>query len=107
MRCRSSGCLLPRPSRPALQAPVTAALADYTTSVASQEPCKGPACGSGDFQADFTTSRADAVVVSGTWTISTYFPGAAHPTTQLTAVIVDSQTGDRIAPSELFARLSP
>ncbi len=61
--------------------------------MASQEPCKGPACGSGDFQADFTTSRADSVVVSGTWTISTFFPGAAHPTTQLTAVIVDSQTG--------------
>ena len=29
-------------------------------------PCAGPACGSGDFQADFTTSRADSVVVSGT-----------------------------------------
>lgn len=87
----------------ALQAPVTAALADYTNSVASQEPCNGPACGSGDFQADFTTSRADAVVVSGTWTISTFFPGAAHPTTQLTAVIVDSQTGATIAPSQLFA----
>ncbi|HEY0869999.1 MAG TPA: hypothetical protein VGD55_06355, partial [Acidothermaceae bacterium] len=55
----------------ALQAPITAALTDYTKTVASQGPCKGPACGSGDFQADFTTSRADSVVVSGTWTIST------------------------------------
>ena len=87
----------------ALQAPATAALADYTTGVASQEPCAGPACGSGDFQANFTMSRADAVVVSGTWTISTFFPGAAHPTTQLTAVIVDSQSGASIAPSQLFA----
>ena len=87
----------------ALQAPATAALADYTKGVASQEPCNGPACGSGDFQANFTTSRADAVVVSGTWTISTFFPGAAHPTTQLTAVIVDSQSGASIAPSQLFA----
>jgi hypothetical protein len=86
----------------ALQAPVTAALADYTKNVASQEPCTGPACGSGDFQADFTTSRADSVVVSGTWTISTFFPGGAHPTTQLTAVIVDATTAATIAPSQLF-----
>jgi hypothetical protein len=86
----------------ALQAPVTAALADYTEDVASQEPCTGPACGSGDFQADFTTSRSDTVVVSGTWTISTFFPGGAHPTTQLTAVIVDATTAASIAPSELF-----
>lgn len=85
-----------------LQAPVTAALADYLKSVASDEPCKGPACGSGDFQADFTTSRSDTVVVSGSWTISTFFPGGAHPTTQLTGVIVDSTTGASIAPSQLF-----
>ena len=86
----------------ALQAPVTAALSDYTKNVASQQPCTGPACGSGDFQADFTTSRADSVVVSGTWTILTFFPGGAHPTTQLTAVIVDATTGASIAPSQLF-----
>ncbi len=86
----------------ALQAPVTAALTDYTKSVVSLEPCKGPACGSGDFQADFTTSRADTVVVSGTWTISTFLPGGAHPTTQLTAVIVDAATASSISPSELF-----
>ncbi len=86
----------------ALQAPVTAALADYTKSVASQEPCKGPACGSGNFLATFTTSRADSVVVSGSWTISTFYPGAAHPTTQITAVTVDSTTGTSIAPSQLF-----
>jgi Domain of unknown function (DUF4232) len=86
----------------ALQVPVTAALADYTNNVASQGPCKGPACGSGDFQAHFTTSRSDSVVVSGTWTISTFFPGGAHPTTQLTAVIVDTMSGAVIAPSQLF-----
>jgi hypothetical protein len=86
----------------ALQSPVTAALADYTKGVASDAPCAGPACGSGDFQADFTTSRADLVVVSGTWTISTFFPGGAHPTTQLTAVIIDATTGASIAPSQLF-----
>jgi len=86
----------------ALQAPVTAALTDYVKNVASQQPCTGPACGSGDFQADFTTSRADSVVVSGTWTISTFFPGGAHPTTQLTAVIVDATNGASIAPSRLF-----
>ncbi|HWF42478.1 MAG TPA: DUF4232 domain-containing protein [Acidothermaceae bacterium] len=86
----------------ALQAPVTAALADYTTNVASEPPCKGPACGSGDFQADFTTSRSDSILVSGTWTISTFFPGGAHPTTQLTAVIVDTTSGAVIAPSQLF-----
>jgi hypothetical protein len=86
----------------ALQAPVTAALADYTTGVASEGPCTGPACGSGEFQAGFTTSRADSVVVSGTWTISTFFPGGAHPTTQLSGVIVDATTGIRIAPSQLF-----
>ena len=63
---------------------------------------QGPACGSGDFQADFTTSRSDSVVVSGTWTISTFFPGGAHPTTQLTAVIVDTTSGAVIAPSQLF-----
>ena len=85
-----------------LQAPVKAALTDYTTNVASQQPCTGPACGSGDFQADFTTSRADSVVVSGTWTISTFFPGGAHPTTQLTAVIVDATTAASISPSQLF-----
>jgi len=87
----------------ALQAPVTAALAAYTKSVASESPCTGPACGSGDFQANFTTSRADSVVVSGTWTISTFYPGGAHPTTQLTAVIVDGATGATITPSQLFA----
>jgi hypothetical protein len=86
----------------ALQAPITAALTDYTKNVASQQPCTGPACGSGDFQADFTTSRADSVVVSGTWTISTFFPGGAHPTTQLTAVVVDTTSGAIIAPSQLF-----
>lgn len=85
-----------------LQAPVSSALADYTKNVSSQEPCTGPACGSGDFEADFTTSRADSLVVSGTWTISTFYPGAAHPTTQLTSVIVDSITGASIAPSQLF-----
>ena len=87
----------------ALQAPATAALAEYTKSVASQQPCTGPVCGSGDFTADFTTSRADAVIVSGTWTISTFYPGAAHPYTQLAAVIVDGATGVAIAPSQLFA----
>jgi hypothetical protein len=81
---------------------VAVALADYVKFAASQGPCTGPACGSGDFQADFTTSRADSVVVSGTWTISTFFPGGAHPTTQLTAVIVDATTGASIAPSQLF-----
>jgi hypothetical protein len=86
----------------ALQAPVTAALADYTQGVKSQLPCTGPACGSGDFQADFTTTRADSIVVSGTWTISTFYPGGAHPTTQLTGVIVDAATGASIAPSHLF-----
>jgi hypothetical protein len=86
----------------AIQAPVTAALADYVKNVAAEPKCTGPACGSGDFQADFTTSRADSVVVSGTWTISTFYPGGAHPSTQLTAVIVDSMTGVTIAPSQLF-----
>ena len=81
---------------------MTAALADYTSGVASDGPCTGPACGSGDFQANFTTSRADSVVVSGTWTISTFFPGGAHPTTQLTGVIVDTTSGASITPSELF-----
>jgi hypothetical protein len=87
----------------ALQAPVTAALADYTKSVASEPKCTGPACGSGDFQADLTTSRSDSTVVSGTWTILTFFPGGAHPTTQLTGVIVDATSGATIAPSQLFA----
>jgi uncharacterized protein DUF4232 len=85
-----------------LQTPVTAELADYTKEVASQQPCTGPACGSGDFQATFTTSRADSVVVSGTWTISTFFPGGAHPTTQLLGVMVDATTGASIAASQLF-----
>ncbi|HTC70847.1 MAG TPA: DUF4232 domain-containing protein, partial [Acidothermaceae bacterium] len=93
---------LPEGASASLQAPATAALADYTKSVASQGPCTGPACGSGDFQATFTTSRADSVVVSGTWTISTYFPGGAHPTTQLIAVIVESTTGASITASQLF-----
>jgi hypothetical protein len=87
----------------ALQLPVTKALADYEKQAAANPPCTGPACGgSGDFQADFTTSRADAVVVSGTWTISTYYAGGAHPTTQLTAVIIDAASDANIAPSELF-----
>ena len=86
----------------ALQSPVTAALAAYTKGVASDAPCTGPACGSGDFQADFTTSRADLVVVSGTWTISTFFPGGAHPTTQLIAATVNAATGASITPSQLF-----
>jgi hypothetical protein len=86
----------------ALQAPVTTALADYTQGVKSELPCTGPACGSGDFQADFTTTRADSVVVSGTWTISTFYPGGAHPTTQLIGVIVDGATGASIAASGLF-----
>jgi hypothetical protein len=86
----------------ALQKPVTAALADYTQGVKSALPCTGPACGSGDFQADFTTTRADSVVVSGTWTISTFYPGGAHPTTQLIGVIVDGATGASIAASDLF-----
>jgi len=86
----------------ALQVPVTKALDAYTQGVKSLEPCTGPACGSGDFQADFTTSRADSGVVSGTWSISTYYPGGAHPTTQLTAVIVNAATGASIAPSDLF-----
>ncbi|HZV27742.1 MAG TPA: DUF4232 domain-containing protein [Acidothermaceae bacterium] len=87
----------------ALQHPATAALADYVRNVAAEPGCTGPACQSGDFQANFTTSRADSVVVSGTWTISTFFPGGAHPTTQLTAVIVDSTTASLITPSQLFA----
>ncbi len=86
----------------ALQAPVTAALADYTQGVKSELPCTGPACGSGDFQADFTATRADAVVVSGTWTISTFYPGGAHPTTQLIGVIVDVANGASISASDLF-----
>jgi hypothetical protein len=93
---------LPAAVSATLQAPVTAALSDYTTNVASQQPCTGPACGSGDFQATFTTSRADSVVVSGTWTISTYYPGGAHPTTQLVGMIVDAATGASIAASQLF-----
>jgi hypothetical protein len=87
----------------ALQSPATTALAAYLKFAATGGPCTGPACASGDFQADFTTSRADAVVVSGTWTISTFYPGGAHPTTQLTAVIVDATSGASIAPSQLFA----
>ena len=86
----------------ALQAPVTKALADYTQGVKSELPCTGPACNSGDFQADFTTTRADSVAVSGTWTISTFYPGGAHPTTQLVGVIVDGTTGASIAASNLF-----
>ena len=93
---------LPAAVSAALQAPATEALANYTKDVSSQEPCTGPACGSGSFQATFTTSRADFVVVSGSWTISTYYPGAAHPTTQITAVTVDSTDGASIAPSQLF-----
>jgi hypothetical protein len=86
----------------ALQRPATTALADYTKFAASGGPCTGPACARGDFQANFTTSRADSVVVSGTWTISTFYPGGAHPSTQLTAVIVDATSGASIAPSQLF-----
>jgi hypothetical protein len=85
-----------------LQAPVTAALADYMKFVATEPKCTGPACGSGDFQADFTTSRSDSVVVSGTWTISTFFPGGAHPTTQLTGATIDVTSGAAITPSQLF-----
>jgi hypothetical protein len=86
----------------ALQRPATTALADYTKFAASGGPCTVPACASGDFQATFTTSRADSVVVSGTWTISTFYPGGAHPSTQLVAVIVDATSGASIAPSQLF-----
>jgi hypothetical protein len=87
----------------ALQRPATTALADYVKFAATGGPCTGPVCQRGDFQADFTTSRADSVVVSGTWTISTFYPGGAHPSTQLTAVIVDATSGASIAPSQLFA----
>jgi hypothetical protein len=90
----------------ALQRPATTALADYTKFAASGGPCTGPACASGDFQANFITSRADTVVVSGTWTISTFYPGGAHPSTQLTAVIVDATSGASIAPSQLFVGAS-
>jgi hypothetical protein len=86
----------------ALQVPATTALAGYAKFIASVPPCTGPACGSGAFHANFTTSRADSVVVSGTWTISTFFPGGAHPTTQLTALIIDATTGASISPSQLF-----
>ena len=92
----------PESASASLQAPVTAALSDYTNNVSSQGPCTGPACGSGDFQATFTASRVDSVVVSGTWTISTYYPGGAHPTTQLVGVMVDAATGASIAASQLF-----
>jgi hypothetical protein len=70
--------------------------------VASNGPCTGPACGSGDFHATFTTSRADLVVISGTWTIETFLPGGAHPTTQLTGVMVDVATGANVTPAQLF-----
>lgn len=93
---------LPAAVSAALQAPVAAALADYTTYVTSS-PCSAPTCTNGDFQADFTTDRADAAFVSGTWTILTFFPGAAHPSTQLTSVIVNATDGTTIKPAQLFA----
>lgn len=85
-----------------LQAPANAALADYTKVTSQQEPCTDRLCGTGAFLATFTTSRADSVVVSGSWSISTFSPGAAHGATRVTAVTVDSVTGKAIAPSQLF-----
>jgi Protein of unknown function (DUF4232) len=85
----------------ALEAPATQALSDYMNQVASN-PCTGPACGNGDYEADFTTTRDDSVVVSGTWTIESFLPGAAHPTTELTGVIVDASDGATITASQLF-----
>jgi hypothetical protein len=41
-------------------------------------------------------------VVSGTWTISTFFPGGAHPTTQLTGAMIDVASGAAITASQLF-----
>ncbi len=102
INCRSSGRRTAQPSRLHCKLPSRPRSATTRTTWRHKSHVKGPACGSGDFQADFTTSRADSVVVSGTWTISTFFPGAAHPTTQLTAVIVDTTSGAAIAPSQLF-----
>jgi hypothetical protein len=85
----------------ALQAPVTSALAAYTKAVTSSS-CSGPVCNDGDFQADFATSRVDANYVSGTWTILTMYPGAAHPSTQLISVTVNGAEGTVVAPSALF-----
>jgi hypothetical protein len=92
---------LPATVSAALQAPVTSALAAYTKDVTSS-PCSGPVCNDGDFQADFATSRVDSSYVSGTWTILTMYPGAAHPSTQLISVTVNGTDGTVITPPALF-----
>jgi hypothetical protein len=91
---------LPAAVDAALLAPATQALTQFESELKSS-PCTNE-CTPGDYLATFAVSRSDSAIVSGIWTILTYFPGAAHPETVLDGVIVRATDGVSIAPAELF-----
>lgn len=70
--------------------------------------CKGcsAACSTPVFSAQWTSGRADSTIVSGRWTFTTYYPGAAHPYDAYQSVILNARTGDPIDPWALFANNS-
>jgi hypothetical protein len=84
----------------ALRAPATNALAAFENDLKS-DPCTD-ACTPADFDATFAVARSDTSIVSGTWTILTFYPGAANPQTVLMGIIVNATSGSVIAPAQLF-----
>jgi hypothetical protein len=92
---------LPAAVDAALQAPAAKALTTFEQQLKSS-PCTGAGCTPADFLATFVVGRSDTAIVSGTWTILTFFPGAAHPETVLVGIIVRATDGAPIAPAEFF-----
>lgn len=85
----------------ALRVPATTALTQFQQDLKAN-PCSGSTCTPADFLATFAVSRSDTAIVSGTWTILTFYPGAAHPETVLVGITVRASDGSAIAPAQLF-----
>jgi Protein of unknown function (DUF4232) len=84
----------------ALRAPATTALAAFEKDL-KNNPCTD-ACTPADFNATFSVGRSDSSIVSGTWTIYSFYPGAANGPTTLVGVTVRASDGTVIAPAQLF-----
>jgi hypothetical protein len=92
---------LPASVDAALRAPATNALAAFEKDL-KNDPCTDT-CTPADYNATFAIGRSDTSVVSGTWTLLTFYPGAANPLTVLVGVTVNATDGAEIAPAQLFA----
>lgn len=92
---------LPAAVDAALRAPATDALAAFEKDL-KNDPCTD-VCTPADFLATFAVGRSDTSIVSGTWTLLTFYPGAANPLTVLVGVTVRANDGTVIAPAQLFA----